>query len=92
MFKKAVIEKHGKLHGALGEELSHALQLREREGARAHKSQVERVDVVISVDRRNENSGKRGGGIVRRETSGSGRVESQHPSVACQLPPVKGCL
>ena len=35
MFKKAVIEKHGKLHGALGEELSHALQLREY-SERAH--------------------------------------------------------
>ena len=40
MFKQAVIEKHGKLHGALGEELSHALQLREyseRERTRTQK-------------------------------------------------------
>ena len=48
----------------------------QRVGTRAHKSRVERVDVIISVDRRNENSGKRSGGIVRREISGSGRVVS----------------
>ena len=89
-----MIGKHGKLHGALGEELSHALQLREyseRERTRTQKPSG-KSGFVISVDRRNENSGKRGGGIVRRETSGSGRVESQHPSVVCQLLPVKGCL
>ena len=103
MFKQAVIGKHGKLHGVLGEELSHALQLylreySERERTRAQKpggrngadvgTEVE-PDVVISVERRNENSGKRSGGHQeRRETSGSGRVDGDisYASIALMMP------
>ena len=103
MFKQAVIGKHGKLHGVLGEELSHALQLylreySERERTRAQKpgggngadvgAEVE-PDIVISVERRNENSGKRSGSHQeRRETSGSGRVDGDisYASIAPMKP------